>query len=755
MISVFRLGPIHLADGDEAFTYAGVTDSGDLVAPEMAPDDRTGLKGIASRLEGQEWCCEPILAGAAKALGVPLAKLPPHVFVPRAVLAYGLGLAKAAGRPDFGVLLRFFQACAVFWKARPWEVIDSTIGLPATVAMAGRTRSAEVVVMGSGGEEFGVAVYDELGSVERISASRPGDRRAMEATSATAVTFDEEPAWAAQAFEDAFGFRRLPVPLRVKSGTGSPPKADELHVLAAALEAAARLSTLEDPDDARARIEVDGRVISVALTLPGTEDDAREPVLVAEPAATSRSTAPRNAPCPCGSGKKYKKCHLRFDEEQARLRSKSGPSADEARADARRRAERDPIHGLDERITADALALGRKRWGRSFDPERALASLGIDEEFFGYLSGWLVAHHAGPDGRTPLDLYLEERGGDLDEAGKQLVAAQQEAYFSFLEVVAAVPGESLTLRDLFTGDEHVVAEKSGSRTLRTRAVILGRVLKLGGGEILAGSHPVVLSPRDGAAAAGQARKELGVRTKRIPADRLRAATESGVLLRIWQDGVNAVEARPLPRFQNTDGEDLLITSDHFTFEPEKAAEVIRGLLELPNAERGEGDGQAIEVNFVREGNAKGLLPTTHIGRATLVDGTLRLESNSVKRADLLRRLVEERLGTLVAFRVRDHVDPSALMERDDPSRARPEPSSIPPEAIEALKALQAEHHRRWLDESIPALGGLTPREAVKETGRPRKELELLLAEIEHAEASRPPEQRFDVGVLRKELGLGS
>jgi mRNA-degrading endonuclease toxin of MazEF toxin-antitoxin module len=33
------------------------------------------------------------------------------------------------------------------------------------------------------------------------------------------------------------------------------------------------------------------------------------------------------------------------------------------------------------------------------------------------------------------------------------------------------------------------------------------------------------------------------------------------------------------------------------------------------------------------------------------------------------------------------------------------------------------------------------------------EVELLLAEIEHAEATRPPEQRFDVGELRRALGL--
>jgi hypothetical protein len=44
-------------------------------------------------------------------------------------------------------------------------------------------------------------------------------------------------------------------------------------------------------------------------------------------------------------------------------------------------------------------------------------------------------------------------------------------------------------------------------------------------------------------------------------------------------------------------------------------------------------------------------------------------------------------------------------------------------------------------------------DAAKRKGGPRKALELLLAEIEHAEATRPLEQRFDVDELWMALGL--
>ncbi len=78
---------------------------------------------------------------------------------------------------------------------------------------------------------------------------------------------------------------------------------------------------------------------------------------------------------------------------------------------------------------------------------------------------------------------------------------------------------------------------------------------------------------------------------------------------------------------------------------------------------------------------------------------------------------------------------------------------MPPEVLEVVKRMQGEQYRSWLDEEIPALGGLTPREAAKRKGAPRKKLDLLLAEIEHAEAGQPEQQRFDVSVLRRELGV--
>ncbi len=205
--------------------------------------------------------------------------------------------------------------------------------------------------------------------------------------------------------------------------------------------------------------------------------------------------------------------------------------------------------------------------------------------------------------------------------------------------------------------------------------------------------------------------------------------------------------------------EFLLTTDFFAVASAKRAEAQAALLGLPGAQLdgvdGEGQlGNAV-ISFVQEGNAMGLLPSTLVGRAILGSRTLRLETNSRERADRLRRLVSERLGAAVTFKVREHTDPVAALGTGrvhEPPRPR-EPTS--PELLDAMRRMEEEFHTRWLDLDIPALGGLTPREAARRGGAATKKLELLLAEFENAEARRPVEERFDVSKLRQALGLAA
>jgi len=107
------------------------------------------------------------------------------------------------------------------------------------------------------------------------------------------------------------------------------------------------------------------------------------------------------------------------------------------------------------------------------------------------------------------------------------------------------------------------------------------------------------------------------------------------------------------------------------------------------------------------------MPTTLVGRAIVAGQSLRLETNSVERADRLRDLVRRRLGPQVKFRIREHADPLAQLDRQGGRATAGPPEAMPPEVLEVVRRMQAEHYQRWLDEPVPALDGLTPRDAAK------------------------------------------
>lgn len=76
---------------------------------------------------------------------------------------------------------------------------------------------------------------------------------------------------------------------------------------------------------------------------------------------------------------------------------------------------------------------------------------------------------------------------------------------------------------------------------------------------------------------------------------------------------------------------------------------------------------------------------------------------------------------------------------------------LPPEAAEALDGYMREQEERWVDESIPALGGLTPRQAADEPTR-REQLVALLHDFD-ATVPPPGGATFDTTRLRRLLGL--
>ena len=317
------------------------------------------------------------------------------------------------------------------------------------------------------------------------------------------------------------------------------------------------------------------------------------------------------------------------------------------------------------------------------------------------------------------------------------------------------PGRGLTIVDHLTGETRDVHEVSGSRTLRQRDSILARVVQSDGISLFCGMHPRSLAPADAALVLEALRKRLR-RKKAVPVERLRPTAIGRFMIELWEDAVNEADLRRSlpPRLQNTDGEPLVFTTDHFRFAPEDAKAIEQRLATMDGVNPPEAGDPTRAYVFERPGNAmQRHLDNTIVAKLTLQHDRLELETNSVERANAMREQLHRALGRLIEFKGREHVDPLSAKAPRGKSESTPEPTLEEQQAMaEALRSFKAQQYAHWPDEPLPALGGRTARQAVR-SKQGREQVDLLLKTMEYHEAGLPEEQRYDFGVLRRELGV--
>jgi hypothetical protein len=351
-----------------------------------------------------------------------------------------------------------------------------------------------------------------------------------------------------------------------------------------------------------------------------------------------------------------------------------------------------------------------------------------------------------------LDWYLRECEGQLSAEDRAWLEAQHRSWLSVWEVQAVDPGVNVVVRDLLTGEIRTVIEAMGSRTLAVRDALLARVVDHGGEAVFCGCHPRRLGPMDADDVVSHARRRLRVPSGRVPVARLKEKGATETLIARWTAAVKALARRPPPRLSNTDGDPVLWTTDHFALAPGARAEVERRIAAMSHVEGPERHGGVAHFTVLRPGNRlHRSWENTVVGSIEVSANALKVQGNSVRRADDLRQAVEGNCGGLVTHRIREHSDPAAMLRG-----VMPGPAEVPPAAAEeaacALREMKQRIYADWLDEPIPMLGGVTPRQATR-TARRRHKLEVLLKDIENRESRLPLRERVDVTALRAELGL--
>jgi hypothetical protein len=478
--------------------------------------------------------------------------------------------------------------------------------------------------------------------------------------------------------------------------------------------------------------------------------------------------AGRNDPCPCGSGKKYKRCCLARDE-----------ATSESAVDATWRRVRRATDGFPRRMSRfvaeiygaegiDAAWAEFMLWKETqFDPNSDLPPLFMPWMFHSW-SPEPEEEGAAIDpalfGRQPTSVYLERRGATLDGLHRRYLEACLEAPFSFHEILSCDRGYKFLSRDVVTGEEHEVLERSASRTLDVGDILYGQLVPIDGIVMLEACSPYVLGPAD-----------------KIPLIDLREKIAAGAardlppreLIRDWDFELREIYLDAIERFMdptppvlhNTDDE--LVVPQRLRFEIESAESAFAALEHLAvgqtedellaDAER-DADGRLTRVAFawIRPGNSMhASWDNTILGHVEISSRHLTADVNSMERAERFRGIVDEALGGSARF-LGSELPASGggeAADGDESTDTDTRDLNALPEVREHLDRVIAAHYEDWPTQEIPSLGHRRPVDMV-ESPAGREQVGALIEQMERsAKRQQPPQDPAIFARLRERLGL--
>jgi hypothetical protein len=481
----------------------------------------------------------------------------------------------------------------------------------------------------------------------------------------------------------------------------------------------------------------------------------------------SREKLGRNDPCPCRSGRKYKHCCLN-----------AAPVSEDSAWKRQRNAS--------DRLTDDMLEFAKRRFGKAIrdawedfnqtelpSPYEQNANEG--QIFIPYfLFEWdpeRPVRRRGGQSRVGLvgRSYLEKAGNGLPELETLVFSQAITQPVSFYEVLRSEPGESLVLRDILIGGDMEVIERSASQRLRPGDIAYAQIWRLPEVATLGRLAPIPIPPRNKVEIVGlraKLRKKIARQNRELDAvDLVRYGEE---IRTVYLDIRDALLLPP--RFCNTDGDLLLFHTLTFRVGSAQAAfDTLAALAwgqskeELLEGAEMAADGalRSVEIEWRKKGNRKfKTWDNTILGRLRIAGRTLVAEVNSKNRAETVRHEIEQRLGILAVHQSTVTRTPEELMKDRKLQRSANTADAemrgllLDPEVRAQVEAEIQKQAESWVYGKLPALGGRTPLEAVRDPdGREIVEAMLLDWERQDERAESPGMIRPDINAIRRLLTL--
>lgn len=482
----------------------------------------------------------------------------------------------------------------------------------------------------------------------------------------------------------------------------------------------------------------------------------------------------RNDPCPCGSGKKHKKCCLiseadtefqfrRFQRTHAEIIPKLTEFA---------------FGSISPELFEQAWKdFNDREQVEPFDPQSPMNVLFMPW----FLFNWIVELKPPGSRRftetTIAEQFLVNHQGRLASDEKTLLLSSIRRPYTLCEVIEVRPGSGMTLFDLLRRIKIEVVERAASLTLKRGEIIYCATSEVLGFSSNVGTGPYALRPTEKLEVLNLRKWIISqIGDEQIKPEQLHEFEYD--IRALYLDVVKAMFSPP--RLTNTDNHQLL--PQKLYFDLESASDAFHSLKDLAVGWSEDEllkdatimDGVVVKAEVPWLGGSEAarrrldgpvLLGLLKIDRDRLV-----VEVNSKERAECIRKLIQERLRNRARYkntlieplesRFNEILKASATGAILQPGGAKGEAPSgfislddAQPELRAMMAKISRQHWNSWFDLPIPALNNMTPREAAKsEEGRDLLESLLLFYESSKADSS-DNLYSADIPALRRELEM--
>ena len=478
----------------------------------------------------------------------------------------------------------------------------------------------------------------------------------------------------------------------------------------------------------------------------------------------------RNDPCPCGSGKKYKKCCLAKTSSVTDLTWQK-----------MRQTEGMLVPVL---LEYAAVRFGKGILYEAWNEFNNGVDIDIPDEeppleFETIFLPWFLFNWISDDyDESEVDfiekpiaiLYLEEKSHKLDSFQQRFIKSVCAEQFSFFVVTDVIPGKRLDLKDLILNRTISVHERQGSETINIGNIVFTKVMTMDDSSIMVGCAPIII-PGTYHSYFIDLRDDWRSYIKELGNEVLLEFEHE--IRQIYHEINEQLHNQSPPQLINTEGDPLEFLQLHYqlTCSTKEAFAELQSLAKSINEDElfqegifdSHGNLESIKIPWLEKtGSEKMKGQTTLKGDLNLSVNKLIVNVNSHTRADTIKRKISRRLGKRAIFKTSVIQSTEKMMETiqqghssgSSQTELTSKELESQPEVQTMLKEMAAQHWQKWLDSPLPALKGKTPRES-SNTSKGRERLDALFLYFEGMcsdNASEPFEP--DIDLLRNKLGMG-